>query len=80
VEVKGNEASPHDDPFTRVEKEKKTRVKKQKQNEMRNMAAYAKAEEKKKGTLHTSAVNHTSLSLPTTKLTHAVIVIIVSRP
>ncbi|ELR16369.1 uncharacterized protein ACA1_204570 [Acanthamoeba castellanii str. Neff] len=49
VEVKGNEANPHDDPFAKVEKEKKDRVKKQRQNEMRNMAAFAKADEKKKG-------------------------------
>jgi len=50
VEVKGNQENAHEDPFIQEEKEKKKRVKKQKLNEMRNMASVSKAEEKKKGT------------------------------
>ncbi len=38
-----------EDPFLKIEQEKKNRVKKQKQNEMRNISANIKATEKKKG-------------------------------
>jgi len=60
VEVKGNQENAHEDPFIQEEKEKKKRVKKQKLNEMRNMASVSKAEEKKKGLV--GAIQHVNKS------------------